>query len=214
MYKEAIKKYPIRYGEIIQIGSNRFVNTDNQDQSNFAKLMDGQKAQMIFTDPPWNKGNYKMFRTKAGYNGEVTEEMYIKLIKNLFQICKQYCEGDIYINFGNSFEEKFLNIAESFGYKTCNVWEVWYSDKNTNMIWYSGKNKYSNCDLFGALNKQLVRWAVRNSSKENDIVLDPFCGKLFFGKEFIKLNRICYGSELIPDKLALGIKEVNQLVKR
>lgn len=213
MYQNAIKEYPVKYGEIIEFKRTRLINIDNQDKGKFYKLMNGKKAQMIFTDPPWSKGNYKMFRTKAGLRGDVTETMYLDLMQNLFNICKQFCDGDIYINIGHNFKENFLKLAEQNGFETTNLFEVQYSKNNSNLLWYSGKNTYKDSDLPQVLNRYTATWAVNNSTKENDIVLDPFCGRLLFGVEVVKSKRNFYGSELIADKLALGIKRLNKEVE-
>jgi DNA modification methylase len=41
-------------GDVWEIGRHRLLCGDSTDSAQLAMLMDGQKAQMIFTDPPWN----------------------------------------------------------------------------------------------------------------------------------------------------------------
>jgi DNA modification methylase len=43
-----------RQGDIWQVGRHRLMCGDSTDMSQVARLMDGKKAQMVFTDPPWN----------------------------------------------------------------------------------------------------------------------------------------------------------------
>lgn len=43
-----------KLGEIYQLGNHRLMCGDSTDPEMVAKLMDGNKADMVFTDPPWN----------------------------------------------------------------------------------------------------------------------------------------------------------------
>lgn len=43
-----------KIGDIYQLGDHRLICGDSTDPNDIEKLMQGQKAQMVFTDPPWN----------------------------------------------------------------------------------------------------------------------------------------------------------------
>nr|DAE29579.1 MAG TPA: putative modification methylase [virus sp. ctkyY8] len=48
----------VQYGDIFQLGNHILMFGDSTKKEDVEKLMSGEKAQMIFTDPPYNV-NYK-----------------------------------------------------------------------------------------------------------------------------------------------------------
>ena len=54
-----------KYGDIYQLGSHFLMCGDSTKEEDVAKLMNGAKADMVFTDPPYN------LETKGGCKGEI-----------------------------------------------------------------------------------------------------------------------------------------------
>lgn len=72
---EAITEPVVQRGEIWQLGEHRLMCGDSTDGGDVALLMDGKKADMVFTDPPYE------LETKGG--GLLKESAAMKGIRNL-----------------------------------------------------------------------------------------------------------------------------------
>jgi len=55
-YERAKSKTKITLGDIYQLGNHRLMCGDSIKESNIKSLMNGQKADMVFTDPPYGIG--------------------------------------------------------------------------------------------------------------------------------------------------------------
>jgi DNA modification methylase len=121
-------------GDLIEIGNHRLLCGDSTDSDAVARLMDGQKADMVFTDPPYgmklnadysDMGGKNSMTKKSGNkydqvigdNDDFTEE----LINTIFA-CFDYC-NEIFIWGADYFAELIPN-------KNNGSWIVW--DKRAN----------------------------------------------------------------------------------
>ncbi len=82
-----------RVGDIWKLGSHRLICGDARDPQVVKTLMDGVKAQMVFTDPPYNvaiqgnvggKGAIKP-REFAMASGEMSETQFVVFLAQVFQ---------------------------------------------------------------------------------------------------------------------------------
>ena len=77
-------------GDIWQLGQHRLICADSSDCDKVSALMNGQKAQMVFTDPPYNlriAGNVtstKKHREFAQASGEMTEAEFVEFLRSAF----------------------------------------------------------------------------------------------------------------------------------
>lgn len=81
-----------RLGDIWQIGSHRLICGDSTKAETYARLLDGERAQMIFTDPPYNVkidghvsglGSVK-HREFAMASGEMTTSEFTRFLTDVF----------------------------------------------------------------------------------------------------------------------------------
>ncbi len=81
-----------RRGDVWQMGSHRLICGDATDPATYARLLAGEKAQMVFTDPPYNVkidghvcglGAVK-HREFAVASGEMTEAEFTRFLTTVF----------------------------------------------------------------------------------------------------------------------------------
>ena len=100
-------------GDVFQIGEHRLMCGDSTDSDSVAKLMDGEKVDMVFTSPPYN-GNTSIAvnwnNSKELYNDNNTDnktsEEYIKFNKDIFNTFLLFCKEDANIFYNINYNKK------------------------------------------------------------------------------------------------------------
>jgi DNA modification methylase len=227
-----ISKEPItKYGDIIELGRHRLMCGDATNKEDVEKLMNGKKADMVFTDPPYGidyqdvKGKYK--KIKGDKDTDLFTLLYNSLLYNVpLYVC---CNWKSYTEF-----EKVM-IANDRRPKACIVWDKGSRIQNLDkfakqheFILYWGK--FGGCKTVDTdiwlIKRQtteehptskpiaLCSKAIRYSSKQGDIVLDLFGGS---GSTLIaseQTGRTCYMLELDPVYCDVIRKRYEEYIKK
>lgn len=101
------KKPITRAGDLWQLGEHRLLCGDCTKPENLAKLMDGNSATMMFTDPPWNVAigldSNPRHRQRSGLqNDNLPPEQFQQFLSGFIQAVDPWIEGDVYCVLGAS----------------------------------------------------------------------------------------------------------------
>ena len=86
---EKIKNPVTQPGDIWQIGRHWLMCGDSTKNGDFGKLMDGKKARMVFTDPPWNVdyggAAHPSWKQRTILNDKMSPEDFYKFLLAAFK---------------------------------------------------------------------------------------------------------------------------------
>lgn len=191
--REKIKQAKTKYGEIYQLDRHRLMCGDATKREDIEKLMAGEKADMVFTDPPYNvKYESTELAGKFPHKGKIlgdflSEDKFGKLIKDSFDNFNWATKsgGVIYICSGYSsyplFYYQMLNSGFDFSHTI-----IWLK-QGAIVSWADYKCRYEQL-LKGKKRKQRIG-LMANWTKES-----RRHGKSFKSKQYKeKAEPIIYG---------------------
>jgi site-specific DNA-methyltransferase (adenine-specific) len=221
-----VKESKVKRGDIWQLGEHRVMCGDSTSSDDVAKLMNGEKADMVLTDPPYNisykSGTWSKKRKqemKEIKNDNLNEIDFVEFLSSVFSLLHIYSKDtDKYIFNDWKCFHLFREACIKADYKIKNliVWNKEYQTQALNkfanaheFIIFLGDNKYPLLDINVWNCKRefikdhptpkpipLLEKAISYSSNKKELVLDMFLGS---GSTLIaaeKLKRKCYGMEL------------------
>ena len=208
-------KTDIVLGDLIEIGEHRLLCGDSTCSDTVAKLMNGEKADMVFTDPPYgisHSGKGIKGSAKENDFGEILGDNDVTVAIDSFNLCQSLFSDATMIFWGANYYSSCL--PNGFG------WLVW--DKQREGDTFSGAelafvNKGVKVDVFrhqwhGMIKGSemgekrvhptqkpiaLVEWSF-NNYKAKDNILDLFLGSGTTMVASHNTKRKCYGMELDP----------------
>ena len=207
-------KTDIVIGDLFEIGEHRLLCGDSTDSDQVTKLMNGEKADMVFTDPPFPN------------NSEIMHDM-IKNIDGAFNNSRLFCDN-LMIWFWDNLEfPPFLEQVTSkhIWHKT-NGWQAGHFE--TMYCYHNDKTRheqkvFSVNNVGGENNRKeqgnhptpkpitLVVQIIDEIAKKSNSILDLFLGSGTTMLASHQLNRKCYGMELDPKYCQVIVDRMKKL---
>ena len=212
-------------GDVWTLGRHRLVCGDSTKAETYEVLMQGKKANLVVTDPPYNV-NYEGTAGKIKNDNMAAEKFYQFLLDAFTNMEKVMAEdASIYVfhadTEGLNFRRAFTDAG--FYLSGCCIWKKpslvlgrspyqwqhepvlygwkkngkhqWYSDRKQTTIWEFEKPR-KNADHPTMKPIALMAYPIQNSSMSHCIILDPFLGSGSTLMACQQTGRICYGIEL------------------
>ena len=212
-------------GDVWTLGRHRLVCGDSTKAETFGTLMQGRKANLVVTDPPYNV-NYEGTAGKIK-NDNLADEKFYQFLFDAFSNIEKVMADDasIYVFHADTEGLNFRKAFSDAGFylSGCCIWKKpslvlgrspyqwqhepclygwkksgkhqWYSDRKQTTIWEFEKTK-KNTDHPTMKPIPLLAYPIQNSSMSNTLILDPFGGS---GSTLIaceQTDRSCYTIEL------------------
>ena len=136
-------------GDLWMLGSHRLLVGDATNRADVAKLMSGETADLIFTDPPYNVDYEGYTEERLKIKGDRMSDADFKLfLAASFLSCRTLVKpgASIYVCHSSSWQREFQNALEAAGFEVrCQI--IWA--KNT-FAWGFGRYKFQHEPLFYA----------------------------------------------------------------
>lgn len=192
-------------GDVWTLGRHRLVCGDSTKPETYEVLMDGRKANLVVTDPPYNV-DYKGTAGKIK-NDNMASEKFFDFLFDAFSCMEKVMADDasIYVFHADTEGLNFRKAFDAAGFylSGCCIWKKpslvlgrspyqwqhepvlygwkkngkhqWYSDRKQTTIWEFEKSK-KNGEHPTMKPIPLLCYPITNSSMSNTLVLDPFGG--------------------------------------
>ena len=211
-----------KLGDLWQLGNHRLLCGDSTSIDAVDTLMDGNKADMVFTDPPYGVSYQSNKRTKSDKFDVLVND---DLILDITPIIEVFSNGWVFIWTTWKVIDKWIDNTKSFGYpNNVVIWskggggigdlkKTFFTDYEMALVWNRGNelcgkrigsvwkiDKDNHVDYKHPTQKPvaLAVEAIDKTTKNGQMILDLFLGS---GSTLIaaeKTNRKCYGMELDP----------------
>lgn len=123
-----------RLGDLYELGEHRVLCGDSTKIEDVEKLMNGQKADMVFTDPLYNVNyggnNNPRYKQRTIENDNMTKEEFYSFCLDFYGSYKIASKSGspIYVCYSDKAGKEFRNAFEESGYHfSCNI--IWSKDK-------------------------------------------------------------------------------------
>jgi DNA modification methylase len=224
-------------GDLFEIGEHRLLCGDSTDSDQVAKLMNGQKADMVFTDPPYGvnyQSNWRNNKSESKFDILENDNKFLDFKPNLILYTKEssawfiWTSHQVYPIWRNMYEDYYLNTIiwnkgkmgmgdlSSYGnnYEMalfCSQGKPKLKGERKKAIWEI--NVEAGSEYVHPTQKpiSLSAYAIPDFIDENDLVLDLFLGSGSTMVASHQLKRKCYGMEVDPKYCQVIVDRMKKL---
>ena len=226
-------------GDLFEIGEHRLLCGDSTDSDQVAKLMDGQKADMVFTDPPYgmklDTDYTSMSPTSLKHSSVLgdNEDFAPELINTIFacfgdvkeifiwgadyfaELIPSRTKGSLMVWDKRSDEDKIGLLDGAFGSDFELCWsKVKHKREIVRILRQTGHHEARSEDKRVHPTQKpckLARWFFNKWGGDDDLIADLFLGSGSTMVAAHQLGRKCYGMELDPKYCQVIVDRMHKL---
>jgi DNA modification methylase len=239
---KALEEEPVsKPGDIWLLGRHRLICGDSTKAETYEKLMEGKKANLVLTDPPYGvayEGSQGTIK-----NDNLQDEEFYEFLLSAFTNMESIMANDasIYVFHADTKGLIFRRAFVDAGFYLSGVCQ-WvkqslvlgrspYQWKNEPCLfgwkkvgkhkWYAGRSettiwefdKPSKNKLHSTMKPiPLMAYPIKNSTAVNAIVVDPFSGSASTLVACEQIDRICFAAEIEERFVDVGVKRFIEYV--
>jgi len=168
------------------------------------RALAGERASVVYSDPPWGEGNLKYWRTHNGQCGHpVSWERFLETIADVLRVAIAP-NGHIFLEMGCRWADELSRKMSSAGFPERARWTCLYGPAAKplpNVLWYSGPGV--SCNPSGLRGEPMTRHVIGSVATPGALVYDPCCGKGMTARCAVRAGMRFVGTELNPKRAAV-----------
>ena len=203
-YGDAYKRFPVKQDKTIALSDGSFLMARDITEG-IPEFM--KKADVIFTDSPWNMGNLRSFYTKA--EREMPLDSFIKFYDVLFESIGDIRPRVCYLEIGKEYLGDCLNRMGKI-YDKVTFYNSTYYHKKENLCYVvQGSDKKKNWKYDGIDEEDIISQIAQN--EEYDVLGDFCMGRGLVALAAAKNKKRFVGTEMNPKRLAVCLERLSEL---
>lgn len=205
--------------EVQTIGAHKVTNA-SIDSLIVDSMLNGEKIDVFYSDPPWGDGNLKYWVTmnKKMTGAEYNPLTYTQLIDRITGLIRNYVDGHVFIETGKKWELETVQALDGLVYNV----------RTFTLLYKSGSKMLENVLIYGVTNPSIptmtfnptgmtgqavAQKCIEAVARPNGIVCDPCCGMGYTARAAVTNGMRFRGNEFNAKRLQKTIDFLRKSTK-
>ena len=195
----------VKSGDVFCAGDHLLICGDLENLDVQRRVLEVGPYALVYSDPPWNVGLLKGFRTNANLP---KKRLSFHKFLNKFSSLISEAQGPVFVEMGNATRFDLEGSLIRFGGRVTDRWAITYYRTKPCVLVRAvfGDDPFELSESpEGMDDEHTPKWVIARQSSPGDLVLDPCLGRGCTLRAAHELGRKLVGVELDPKRLAVGI---------